>query len=64
VRLTRSLGPRTLLYFFGLGLGYKRRVGIPAACSGRSGLILAVDMLNIYDIMFAHDVPVYVATRK
>ena len=49
------------------------------AGSGRSGLLLsvrayyaAVGMLNIYDIMFAHDVPayiyiyiyIYIATRK
>jgi len=47
-----------------LGLGYKRHVGIPAACSGRSGLLLAVGMLNIFDIMFAHYVLAYVATRK
>jgi len=28
------------------------------------GLLVGVGMLNIYDIMLAHNVPVYVATRK
>jgi len=47
------------------------RVGIPVADSGRSGLLLAVmaysaavGVLNIYDIVLAHNVPAYIATRK
>ena len=42
------------------------RVGIPIASSGHSGLLLAVTlgMLNIYDIMFAHNVLAYITTRK
>ena len=46
-------------------------VGIPVADSGRSGLLLAVmaysaavGVLNIYDIVLAHNVPAYIPTRK
>ena len=46
-------------------------IGIPVAGSWCSGLLLAlrtyeaaVGMLNIYDIMFAHNVPAYIVTRK
>jgi len=31
---------------------------------GRGGNAAIVGVLNIYDIMLAHDVPVYIATRK
>ena len=44
------------------------RVGIPVAGSGHSGLFLAlkaaVNVLNIYDTVFAHNVSAYIATRK
>jgi len=57
VRLTRTL-------VLGLALG------IPVASSGRSGLLLAVraystavGVLNIHDIMFAHNVPAYIAIK-
>jgi len=47
------------------------RVGIPVAGSGRSGLLLAVrayqaavGVLSVYEIMLAHNVPAYIATRK
>ena len=55
-----------------LGLGYKWRVRIPVAdhgitlaglLFGRRGLGL-LGVLNIYDIVFAHNVPAYIATRK
>jgi len=41
---------------------------IPVAGSGCSGLLLAVraavGALSIYDMMFAHNVLAYIATRK
>ena len=63
VRLTRCLGPKTLPASFALGLAINgawrnRRY------TQRPGILLAVGMLNIYNITFAHNVPVYVATRK
>jgi len=46
-------------------------VGVPVAGSGRSRLLLAVraykaaeGVLNIYDIMLAHNVHAYIVTRK
>jgi len=46
-------------------------VGIPIAGSSLSGLLFivrayyaAVGELNIYDVMFAQNVPVYMATEK
>jgi len=59
-----------------LGLGCKRRVGIPVAGQWTHALTsllsgtevwayeAAVGVLNIHDIMFAHNVLAYIATRK
>jgi len=59
-----------------LRLGYKRRVGIPVAGQWTHALTsllsgtevwayeAAVGVLNIHDIMFAHNVLAYIATRK
>jgi len=50
-----------------LGLGYKRRVGILIAgqrTHTNGPTFRAVGVLNIHDIVFAHNVPAYIATRK
>jgi len=50
-----------------LGLGYKRRVGIPVAgqwTHTHGAYKAAVGVLNIHVIVLTHNVPVYIATRK